>query len=167
MLKDTVINRIKAKRREKGLTQQELADKVGVSLMTVVRWEKGERTPNTSLLPEIAEALNVSVGYLMGSEDTPIPKEQVQGELYKLGEKVNNSDANLDETVSAGFAKNMYIIKDGNRVFYIPNDEDGQKMFLEFLRQSLAGVNNGTNSEYHDSVIHNGNALLAPELVRA
>lgn len=167
---NNIANRIKYSRSLARMKQQELADKIGVSLVTISRWENPDsgRSPNTAMLNKIAEVLNVSVGYLIGSEDSPVPKEQVQGELYKLGEKVNNLDSNFDETVSAGFAKNMYIIKDGNRVFYIPNDEDGQKMFLEFLRQSFTGMNNnGSNSEYHDSVIHNGNALLTPELAKS
>lgn len=63
--------RIKQKRKEQRLTQQELADRVGVSLMTVLRWEKGERTPNTSVMNRLADSLNTSVAYLMGlQEDT-------------------------------------------------------------------------------------------------
>ena len=61
--------RIKQKRKEQRLTQQELADKVGVSLMTVLRWEKGERTPNTSIMSRLAESLNTSVEYLMGLQE--------------------------------------------------------------------------------------------------
>ena len=63
--------RIRTRRKELKLTQTELADKIGVSLMTVVRWEKGERTPNTSVMNQLAEALDTSVAYLMGldSED--------------------------------------------------------------------------------------------------
>ena len=71
MTTGSVSNRIRDRRKECRLTQQELADKVGVSLMTVLRWEKGERTPNTSIMPRLSDALHVSASYLMGLEDMP------------------------------------------------------------------------------------------------
>lgn len=71
MTTGSVSNRIRDSRKECRLTQQELADKVGVSLMTVLRWEKGERTPNTSIMPRLSDALHVSASYLMGLEDMP------------------------------------------------------------------------------------------------
>lgn len=80
MTKETVSARIKEKRKGQRLTQQELADKIGVSLMTVLRWEKGERTPNALIMPQIAEVLNTSVEYLMGlqsSSEIP-PVSQVE-----------------------------------------------------------------------------------------
>ena len=79
MISGGVSARIKEKRKEQRLTQQELAEKVGVSLMTVLRWEKGERTPNTSIMNRLAEALNTSVEYLMGLQDRdepPMPESE-------------------------------------------------------------------------------------------
>ena len=73
MSDEAVITRIKKTRKERRLTQQELADKIGASLITVNRWEKGERTPNISMLQKIATALDVSVAYLMGEEESPAP----------------------------------------------------------------------------------------------
>ena len=64
-----VSNLIKTRRKEEKITQQEFANKVGVSLMTVVRWENGIRTPNSALMPKIAEALNTTVSYLMGLDN--------------------------------------------------------------------------------------------------
>ena len=71
MNKELLSTLIKNKRKENKLTQQELADKIGVSLMSVVRWENGSRVPSMLLMPQIAAALNTTVGYLMGIEDSP------------------------------------------------------------------------------------------------
>ena len=73
MNKELLSTLIKNKRKESKLTQQEFADKIGVSLMSVVRWENGSRVPNMLLMPKIAEELNTTVGYLMGIEDSPDP----------------------------------------------------------------------------------------------
>ena len=88
MTTGSVSNRIKDSRKECRLTQQELADKIGVSLMTVLRWEKGERTPNALIMPQIAEALNTSVEYLMGlqsdSEIKAVPQVEPKKEAENL-----------------------------------------------------------------------------------
>lgn len=63
----TTGQRIKAAREQAGLTQVELGDKIGVSGVAVMRYEKDTRQPRYDLLQRIATALNVSVGYLLGS----------------------------------------------------------------------------------------------------
>lgn len=60
-------NRIKKSRELAGLTQEEVAEKVGVSRTAVTRWEQGEIEPKISNLVEIANVLNVSTDYLLGT----------------------------------------------------------------------------------------------------
>ncbi|MBE6930062.1 MAG: methyltransferase domain-containing protein [Ruminococcaceae bacterium] len=54
------------KRRELGLTQQNLADSLGVSFQAVSKWETGAASPDISLLPGIARVLQTSVDALLG-----------------------------------------------------------------------------------------------------
>lgn len=49
---------IRRMRRDRGLTQARLADVVGVSTFTLIRWERGERTPDGRFLEKLAAALN-------------------------------------------------------------------------------------------------------------
>ncbi|MBQ9036225.1 MAG: helix-turn-helix transcriptional regulator, partial [Erysipelotrichaceae bacterium] len=56
-------------RKEKGLTQQQLAEILHVSNKAVSKWETGVNTPDTSMLIPLSEALGVSVlDLLMGSD---------------------------------------------------------------------------------------------------
>lgn len=55
-------------RREKGLTQAELAQQLGVTDKAVSRWETGKGLPDTSLLRPLAAALEVSIGELLAGE---------------------------------------------------------------------------------------------------
>ena len=56
---DNFGERLKKLRKKAGLTQTQLAETVGVSLLTCFRWEKNERTPRLEDIKALAQALNV------------------------------------------------------------------------------------------------------------
>ncbi len=56
---------IRARRRELNMTQKELADKVQVCQAMICQIERGTKTPTLPLGQEIAQALGVSVNYLL------------------------------------------------------------------------------------------------------
>ena len=55
-------------RKEKGMTQAELAKRLGVSRSTVAMWETDGSQPDNEMLIKIANALGVSIDYLLGRE---------------------------------------------------------------------------------------------------
>ncbi|MDR2569607.1 MAG: helix-turn-helix domain-containing protein [Oscillospiraceae bacterium] len=57
---------IAKKRHEKGITQTELAEYIGVSKAAVSKWEKGQCYPDIVLLPQLATYFNISVDELLG-----------------------------------------------------------------------------------------------------
>ena len=59
---------IKSLREGRGLTQAELAEKIGVSSKTVSKWETGKGLPDISLLQPLAGALGISLIELMNGE---------------------------------------------------------------------------------------------------
>ncbi len=64
---------IKTLRKEKGLTQEQLADALGVSYQSVSRWELGVCYPDMELLPAIANLFGVSIDELLAND--PISKD--------------------------------------------------------------------------------------------
>jgi len=60
--------RILALRKEKGLTQEALAQQLGVSFQAVSKWENGQSCPDIALLPLLADIFAVPVGSLFGRE---------------------------------------------------------------------------------------------------
>lgn len=63
-------NYIARKRREQNLTQEQLADKLGVSNKTISKWENGKCMPDYSIIQALCEALHVTLPELMDGEDT-------------------------------------------------------------------------------------------------
>lgn len=67
----TLGERIKQARKKAGLTQRELAEKIGVSLRTIQRYERNERQQHVEQLYKTSETIGVSVNSLVGmSENT-------------------------------------------------------------------------------------------------
>lgn len=71
-----IINR----RREKGLTQEDLANYIGVSKASVSKWETGQSYPDITFLPRLASFFNISIDDLMGYEPQ-MSKEDIR-KLY-------------------------------------------------------------------------------------
>lgn len=57
-------------REQSGLTQQQMADKLGVSRSAIGMYENGEREPNFETLGLIADTFNVDMNYLLGKKPT-------------------------------------------------------------------------------------------------
>lgn len=56
-------------RLEKGLTQQELADKLGITKSAVSMYERGDRRPNFEIAEAITDFFHVDLNYLIGTTD--------------------------------------------------------------------------------------------------
>ena len=64
-------------RKERGLTQRELAEKLQISDKTVSRWESGVQVPDAETVPVLARLFHVSIGELYGEEAAVSPAEEV------------------------------------------------------------------------------------------
>ena len=60
--------RVAAARRDRGLTQEQLAAAIGIDPVTVSRWENGDRAVSLSTLANIADELDVGLGDLLDVE---------------------------------------------------------------------------------------------------
>ncbi len=66
---------IKKLRKQKGLSQEELAIKVGVVRQTISKWEQGNSVPDSEMLIRIAESLDTTVNTLLG--EVVLPEDNV------------------------------------------------------------------------------------------
>lgn len=78
--------RIKDLRKLQGLTQTELADKLGVSLSSVAMWETGKRTPGFKTLNDLSELFDKSIDYILGTSDDDRSVKLSDKQIDQLGE---------------------------------------------------------------------------------
>ena len=77
---------IKALRKAKGYSQEELADRLHVVRQTISKWEKGLSVPDASMLIALAEALDTSVSVLLGN---PVQEPEPQAvDITHLAEQL-------------------------------------------------------------------------------
>lgn len=98
-------NVLKLLRNEKNMSQQELADALGISKSSINMYERGERQPNFEVLETIADFFNVDIDYLLGRTNKTT--------------KIINPN-----TIAAHF--------DGDE--YTPEELDEIKAFAEFVK---------------------------------
>ena len=65
---------ISALRKEKGLTQKELADRLNLTDKAVSKWERDLACPDTQIIPKLAQILGVSVEALLNAKPVATPR---------------------------------------------------------------------------------------------
>lgn len=82
---------LKSLRKQKGITQEELAIKLNVVRQTISKWEKGLSVPDADMLINLADLLEVSTAQLLGDiSDIPTDSEhnQIAHQLSKINEEL-------------------------------------------------------------------------------
>lgn len=78
---------IRACRRSLGMTQRELAERLGITDKTVSRWESGVQIPDAEMVPSLARIFGVSIGELYGEEKPTVKAEPIVGKEAGKTEK--------------------------------------------------------------------------------
>ena len=98
-MNESIGNRISKYRKEKGLTQEELAVKLGVSSQAVSKWENDASCPDISLLPQLCRTLGISSDELLtgnSNEVKLVPVEQRKS-LDELTVRIRINSADGDK----------------------------------------------------------------------
>lgn len=96
---------IKQMRKSKGITQEELAIKLGVVRQTVSKWEKGISVPDSEMLIEIAEIFETSVSVLLGetknTDETETSIAELSNKLSLINEQLAKEKETKRKTIKA------------------------------------------------------------------
>jgi transcriptional regulator with XRE-family HTH domain len=108
-MKLNLAENLKKLRKGRGITQEELANFIGVSFQAISKWERDEGYPDITLLPSIANFFNVTLDELLGMNE--IQNQEKRESILREANKFI-SEGMLADCVS--------VLRDGLRIF--PND---------------------------------------------
>ena len=100
-------NFLKEKRREKKLTQKDLAEKLFVSESAVSKWEKNIAHPDITLLPKLSEILETTEHELItASVDNKLRSEKIQAK--KIETSFVKSEDQLTDVFTKGLCRKLF-----------------------------------------------------------
>jgi len=102
-----IANRLYELRKQNGLSQEELAEKIGVSRQAVSKWERAESSPDTDNLIELARLYRVSLDELLFTAEPAARKSPPEGFTQNLDQGAQRS-VERQEPVSIGFDEQQH-----------------------------------------------------------
>lgn len=133
--------KLKELRYERRITQEQLADVLGVSCQSVSRWELGACYPDIELLPVIANYFDVSLDDLMGMQD--IRSEKKRREIFTAALDLERQK-NLDEAIA--------VLRNALKTY--PNDD-------EFSAELALALSKTRERKYLSEAVSLSEAVLA------
>ena len=84
MTNGTMAEVIASRRKELGMTQKDLAEKLNITDKAVSKWERGVACPDTAAIPQLAQILGISIEELMTSKPAETPGHRGREYLVDL-----------------------------------------------------------------------------------
>ena len=139
-------NRLCDLRKKHGLSQEELAEKLGVSRQAISKWERSESSPDTDNLIELSKIYGISLDELLNGD------EETLDEIKENKESNKDFIAEDDDGSKVHIGKDGIFVKDGKDEVHISNEgihvnekhytyqELKEKKRREFIEGKIAGL---------------------------
>ena len=152
-------------RRDKGLSQKDLGDLLGVSNKAISKWENGEAMPKTETMLKLAELLGIDGNELLGIYSAPEPDESFTKELDRLKsenlalqEKIDAQAKNKKRWLVTAFITFAVALSVIALCFCISQIKSNKK--YDFADAGKTGTKIIFNGTEYLPCSENGNALL-------
>lgn len=135
---------IASKRKEQGLTQLQLAKKLGITDRAVSKWETGKSLPDASLMPELCKLLKITINDLLCGEVVSVENYNEKAEKALLEmvkkEEMQNKKLMMYENV-IGFGSTIsFLIQVLVAVFFVKNTTAQIILFILAFAFLIVGV---------------------------
>ncbi len=135
---------IASKRKEQGLTQLQLAEKLGITDRAVSKWETGKSLPDASLMPELCKLLKITINDLLCGEVVSVENYNEKAEKALLEmvkkEETQNKKLMMYENV-IGFGSTIsFLIQILVAVFFVKNTTAQILLFVLAFAFLIVGV---------------------------
>ena len=95
---------IKNLRKRKDITQEELAEHLGISFQSISKWERGDGLPDITMLPDLADFFDISIDDLIGADKMPgggyFSETYIKAHEYQLNGDYDKAIELLKETLT-------------------------------------------------------------------
>ena len=136
-----IAENIKSLRKSMDMTQEEVAEIIGVSPQSVSKWERGDTYPDITLLPSLANLFKTSVDALIGMDkiNAAASRTTIYFEGQKrLREGDNAGAASVFEDALKLYPNDEFIMLDLAMVFAIDNDPDNLNRAAQLCQRILS-----------------------------
>lgn len=135
---------IASKRKEQGLTQLQLAEKLGITDRAISKWETGKSLPDASLMPELCKLLKITINDLLCGEVVSVENYNEKAEKALLEmvkkEEMQNKKLMMYENV-IGFGSTLsFLIQVLVAVFFVKNTTAQILLFILAFAFLIVGV---------------------------
>ena len=135
---------IASKRKEQGLTQLQLAEKLGITDRAVSKWETGKSLPDASLMPELCKLLKITINDLLCGEVVSVENYNEKAEKALLEmvkkEEMQNKKLMMYENV-IGFGSTIsFLIQVFVAVFFVKYTTAQILLFILAFAFLIVGV---------------------------
>ena len=135
---------IASKRKEQGLTQLQLAEKLGITDRAVSKWETGKSLPDASLMPELCKLLKITINDLLCGEVVSVENYNEKAEKALLEmvkkEEMQNKKLMMYENIIGLGSTLSFLIQVLVAVFFVKNTTAQIILFILAFAFLIIGV---------------------------
>lgn len=128
-------------RKQAGLTQETLAERVGVARQTIVKWESGESAPDLEAAGRLAEVLGVTLDDLVNA-----PEGEVCGDKAMKGKHLFGlvTIGDKGQIVIPVRARKVFHLQSGDQLVVLGDESQGMALVkAEFFMAATGGIEYG------------------------
>ena len=151
-MENRIAEQIRFYRKQKGLTQEQLAEAMGVSVAAVSKWEQGQSLPEIPMLMELADFFDLSVDALLGYQLRANDRKSIVERMKRL-RRENNYDEGIAEAEKAlqKFPNTFSVVYECAKLFEMAGlkrqDKKMQSRSLDLLSHAIRLLSQNSDPE--------------------
>ena len=163
-MENNLASNIRAFRKERGLTQEKLAEAFGVTVGAVHKWEAGMSVPDLSLILEMADFFDTSLDVLIGFEARDNRISVLAGRLRKMAYTMDPQGPSEAEKALKKYPHNFAVVFECALIYAVYGVNPKNKRYLmravELFERSVTLISQNTDPGIDESIIYGQIAIV-------
>ncbi len=148
----SIAENIRRLRKERSLTQEQLAEALGVTVGAAYKWENGRSVPEINMLMQMADLFEVSLDALVGFEVRSGGCKALEERILSLQKEKKFDDASIEaEKALTRYPNNFSIVYRAGEMYYLKGFETGDSGALnrsiELLERAILLLSQNTDTD--------------------